>query len=66
MLAAIEWQSVHVAAAFVLGTIFGTVATIRVMRIIAIVFEEGPRRRRPPWRRVARDDTGGTDTPDEP
>jgi hypothetical protein len=35
--AAVDWASLHVAGAFVLGAVLGTVATIRIMRAVALV-----------------------------
>lgn len=50
MLAAIDWADVTVAAAFILGAIGGTIATIRITRA---VFDEARRER---IRRRADDD----------
>jgi hypothetical protein len=43
----IEWENVNLAAAFVLGALLGTLATIRVMRAVLSTFRNG-RRSTPP------------------
>ena len=45
MAGAIEWENVNVAAAFILGAVFATVATIRVMRAVVTVLRREVRRR---------------------
>ena len=32
---AVEWSNVHLAGAFLLGTLFGTVITLRIMHVVA-------------------------------
>ena len=34
----VEWENVHLAGAFVLGAILGTLATIRIMRAVLQTF----------------------------
>ena len=34
----VEWENVHLAGAFVIGAILGTLATIRVMRAVLQTF----------------------------
>jgi hypothetical protein len=51
MLATVDWSNLTVAGAFVLGAGLATLATIRVVRAVTVLFEDGPHRRRPPWRR---------------
>jgi hypothetical protein len=48
MLAAIDWEALTPAAAFVLGAVLATVGTIRVVRAVTIMFggELRGRRRR--------------------
>lgn len=38
MLAAVDWDNLVPAAAFVLGAIVATVATLRVVRAVAVMF----------------------------
>jgi hypothetical protein len=44
--AAVDWASLHVAGAFILGAVFATVATIRVMRAVAGLLASELRRQR--------------------
>jgi len=46
MRAAVDWQSVHLAGAFVLGAVFATIATIRITRTVAGMLREQRRRDR--------------------
>lgn len=48
MLAAIDWENLHVAGAFVLGAMLATIAVLRVVRAVTSVFA--------PYRRHRRDD----------
>lgn len=42
---AVEWENVHLAGAFVIGAVLGTLATIRVMRAVLQTFSRySPRR----------------------
>jgi hypothetical protein len=47
---AVEWSNVHLAGAFLIGMIFGTVATLRIVRFVTDYFGGVDRRarRRPP------------------
>lgn len=47
----VDAESVTLAAAFLLGAVFATVATLRIVRAVMVLFEDGPPRRRPPRRR---------------
>jgi uncharacterized membrane protein len=40
VLAAIQWENVHIAGAFLLGSILGSLATIRVMRAVLQTYEK--------------------------
>ena len=40
LIAAVDWNSVAVAGAFVIGAIAGTIATMRVMRITILFLRE--------------------------
>jgi hypothetical protein len=42
---AVEWSNVHLAGAFLLGMIFGTVATLRIVRFVTDYFAAVERRR---------------------
>ena len=44
---AIEWTNVHLAGAFLIGWVFGTVVTLRLMRVLADVFRQELRLHRP-------------------
>lgn len=51
MIGDVEWENVNIAGAFVLGAILGTLATIRIMRLVLVAYrretgEVSPRRRR--------------------
>jgi uncharacterized protein (DUF2062 family) len=46
VVAKIDWASVHLAGAFVLGAILATIATLRVTRAVADMFREQRRRDR--------------------
>lgn len=57
MLANVDWDSVNLAGAFLLGALLATLAVLRVVRAVMVLFDHGPDRpRRPPWRRHTRDD----------
>jgi hypothetical protein len=51
--AAINWADLHVAGAFVLGAVLATIACLRVVRAVAVMFGDAKPRR---WRRPAPDD----------
>lgn len=38
MFAGVEWESVNLAGAFILGAILATIATLRVVRAVAAMF----------------------------
>lgn len=47
---AVEWSNVHLAGAFLLGTTFGTLMTLRIVRFVTDYFngiDRRPRRYRP-------------------
>ena len=44
---AVEWSNVHLAGAFLLGTIFGTITTLRIVRHVTAFFGGTSRHRRP-------------------
>lgn len=49
LLADIDWANLNVAAAFVLGAVLATIAVLRVVRAVAMMFGNETRRsRRPP------------------
>lgn len=55
--AAIDWSNLTVAAAFMLGAVAATVATLRIVRAVTAMFERvDDRHRRRPYRRPERDD----------
>jgi hypothetical protein len=45
LMAAVEWDAVNLAGAFVLGAILATVAVLRVVRAVAVMFRQELRRR---------------------
>jgi hypothetical protein len=59
VLAAVDWDNLTVAGAFVLGAVLAALATIRVTRAVAIMFGGEIRRARRP----RRDDTPPPDPP---
>lgn len=56
MIAAVDWENLTVAGAFVLGAALATFATIRVVRNVTSIFEGEPKRTF--WRRRRGDDGG--------
>jgi len=50
VLGAVDWANLNIAAAFVLGAILATVATLRVVRSITDFFAGTDRQRRRPRR----------------
>jgi membrane protein implicated in regulation of membrane protease activity len=46
VVAGVDWQSVNVAAAFIIGAVFATVATIRITRTVAEMLREQRRKDR--------------------
>jgi len=42
---AVDWANVDVAGAFVVGAILATVAVLRVVRAVSVMFADGDRRR---------------------
>jgi hypothetical protein len=46
MIAAVDWSNLTVAAAFVLGAILATIATIRIVRVAASTLREERRKDR--------------------
>ena len=47
-----DWGNLTVAGAFLLGAVLATIACLRIVRAVAVLFDEGPRRRGlAPWRR---------------
>ena len=61
MLGAVDWDNLLPAAAFVLGAVLATIATIRVVRAVAIMFGAELRRGR---RREPSDDPPAPDSQD--
>jgi hypothetical protein len=47
----VEWSNVHLAGAFIIGAIFATIVTLRIVRFVVDYFtgveRRRPRRRRP-------------------
>ena len=37
MIQAIDWTNVHLAGAFLIGWLFGTIVTLRLMRVVSTV-----------------------------
>jgi hypothetical protein len=46
MLAAVDWDSLVPAGAFILGVAFGTLAVIRIVKAVVTIFDERPGGRR--------------------
>lgn len=36
----VEWSNVHLAGAFIIGAVFGTVATLRIVRYVTNYFSK--------------------------
>lgn len=46
MIAAIDWENVNLAGAFIIGAVLATIATIRIMRVVSGAFRSERRKDR--------------------